>query len=52
MPPMRSSCRMNGHAILDVNRQACESLGYTRDELLGMTPTDFDIDRTPADLDR
>src|SRR5436305_3548218 len=38
-------------AILDVNRQACESLGYTRDELLGMTPADFDPDVTPADLD-
>ena len=32
--------------ILDVNRQACESLGYTRDELLGMTPLDFDPDIT------
>ena len=37
--------------ILDVNRQACESLGYTRDELLGMTPLDVDPDVTPADLD-
>jgi PAS domain S-box-containing protein len=36
--------------ILDVNRQACESLGYTREELLGMTPMDFDPDVTPADL--
>src|SRR6202011_1061198 len=26
-------------AILDVNRQACERLGYTRNELLGKTPT-------------
>jgi two-component system sensor histidine kinase/response regulator len=36
--------------ILDVNRQACESLGYTRDELLGKTPDDldFDPDITPA----
>ena len=24
--------------ILDVNTQACESLGYTRDELIGMNP--------------
>src|SRR5947209_5903570 len=37
--------------ILDVNRQACESLGYTRDELLRMTPADFDPDLTPTDLD-
>jgi two-component system sensor histidine kinase/response regulator len=39
------------HVILDVNRRACECLGYTRDELLGMTPTDFDPDVTPADLE-
>jgi PAS domain S-box-containing protein len=26
--------------IVDVNRQACESLGYTRDELIGMPATD------------
>jgi PAS domain S-box-containing protein len=34
--------------FLDVNRQACVSLGYTRDELVGMTPFDFDADITPA----
>ena len=34
--------------ILDVNRQACQSLGYTRDELIGMTPFEFDPDLTPA----
>ena len=34
--------------ILDVNRQACQSLGYTRDELIGMTPLEFDPDFTPA----
>src|SRR5262245_61315026 len=34
--------------ILDVNRRACESLGYTRDELIGMTPADFDADLTPT----
>src|SRR3954447_14030263 len=34
--------------ILDVNIQACRSLGYTRDELIGMTPLDFDSDFTPA----
>jgi PAS domain S-box-containing protein len=41
--------------ILDVNRQACESLGYTREELVGKTPLDFDPDLTPAmteELDR
>ncbi|MEO2091664.1 MAG: PAS domain S-box protein, partial [Gemmataceae bacterium] len=30
--------------VLDVNRQACDSLGYTRDELVGLTPTAFDVD--------
>ena len=29
-------------AIVDVNRQACESLGYSRDEMIGMHPGDFD----------
>ena len=37
--------------VLDVNRQACQSLGYTRDELVGMTPLDFDPDVTPAMLE-
>ena len=37
--------------ILDVNRQACESLGYTQDELTGMHPLDFDPDFTPAALE-
>src|SRR5262249_39594801 len=38
-------------AIADVNRQACASLGYTREELLGMTAADFDPDITPAGLE-
>ncbi|MCB0168261.1 MAG: PAS domain S-box protein [Anaerolineae bacterium] len=29
--------------VIDVNRQACESLGYTREELIGMTPDNYDI---------
>jgi two-component system cell cycle sensor histidine kinase/response regulator CckA len=29
--------------ILDVNRQACESLGYTREELIGNYPMRFDV---------
>jgi PAS domain S-box-containing protein len=29
--------------IIDVNRCACESLGYTREELLGKTPMVFDV---------
>ena len=30
--------------ILDVNRQACESLGYTREELVGMSPAQIDVE--------
>jgi two-component system, sensor histidine kinase and response regulator len=37
--------------VLDVNRQACQSLGYARDELLGITPLEFDPDYTSADLE-
>src|SRR5262249_55913238 len=37
--------------VLDVNRRACESLGYTRDELIGVTPAEFDSDLTPALFD-
>jgi PAS domain S-box-containing protein len=33
--------------IVDVNRAACDSLGYTRGELLGLLPKDFDTDATP-----
>jgi PAS domain S-box-containing protein len=29
--------------VLDVNRQACESLGYSREELIGKRPNDFDL---------
>ena len=34
--------------VVDVNPQACESLGYTREELTSMKPADFDtgLDRT------
>ena len=28
--------------VVELNRQACESLGYTREELIGVTPTSFD----------
>ena len=37
--------------VLDVNRQACESLGCTREELTGMHPFDFDVDLTPATIE-
>ncbi len=34
--------------VLDVNSRACQALGYSRDELIGMTPYDFDagVDRS------
>lgn len=37
-------------AIIDVNVRACESLGYTRDELTGMTACDYDPTATPEGL--
>jgi PAS domain S-box-containing protein len=37
--------------ILDVNRQACQSLGYARDELVGKTPLEFDPDLTPTRIE-
>lgn len=33
--------------MVDVNRRACESLGYSREELIGMNPYSFDPDVTP-----
>jgi len=36
--------------VVDVNRRACESLGYTREELIGMTPADFDPAVTSDDV--
>lgn len=38
----------DGGRVLDVNRAACESLGYTRDELVGLFPADFDQTVSPA----
>ncbi|MES1185325.1 MAG: PAS domain S-box protein [Myxococcales bacterium] len=38
--------------ILDVNRRACESLGFTREELIGKTAMAFDNWLTPAQLMR
>lgn len=36
--------------IVDVNQRASESLGYTRDELLGMSVPDFEINLDPGSL--
>jgi len=38
--------------IVDVNRRACESLGYTRDELIGMSPFRFDAALDDAAVQR
>jgi PAS domain S-box-containing protein len=37
--------------IIDVNRSACESLGYTWQELIGMTPMAFDVNLDRATLE-
>ena len=37
--------------VVDVNEQACTSLGYTRDELIGSAPALFDPDAVPAVLE-
>jgi PAS domain S-box-containing protein len=37
--------------IVDVNRSACESLGYTRQELIGMTLRAFDVNLDQATLE-
>jgi PAS domain S-box-containing protein len=39
-------------AVLDVNRQACESLGYSREEMIGMHPRDFDAGLDEASIAR
>jgi PAS domain S-box-containing protein len=39
-------------ALIDVNQQACESLGYSRDEMIGMHPHDFDVALDQASIAR
>jgi PAS domain S-box-containing protein len=34
--------------VLDANRNACESLGYSRDEVIGMSPEDINPDANPV----
>lgn len=36
--------------IVDANRQACESLGYVREELIGMHPREFDVNLDPNSI--
>lgn len=47
---------MTGYGLLPsgrhgVNRRACESLGYTREELIGNTPLAFHMDSYKADME-
>jgi len=37
--------------VIDVNQEACNNLGYTREELLGASPSEFDTQATPAFLE-
>ena len=37
--------------VIDVNPQACDSLGYIRDELIGMKPMEFDPNISNASLE-
>ena len=36
-----------GGIVIDVNRRACENLGYTQEELIGKTVFHFDVGLTP-----
>jgi PAS domain S-box-containing protein len=38
--------------VLDVNRQACEGLGYGREELIGKHPSDFDVGLDDTSIQR
>ena len=38
--------------LVDVNRQACQSLGYSRDELVGKHPREFDVTLDEAAINR
>src|SRR5271157_3467869 len=37
--------------VVDVNRQACESVGYTRQELIGNTPGAFHLESYQAEME-
>jgi PAS domain S-box-containing protein len=37
--------------VVDVNRQACESLGYTRQELIGKTPFAYHLDSYEPEME-
>ena len=37
--------------VVDVNREACESLGYSREELIGKSPLAFHLDSYQAEME-
>jgi len=37
--------------VIDVNRQACETMGYTREELIGKTPDAFHLESYDAEME-
>ena len=37
--------------IIDINDRGCAQLGYSRDELIGLTPYAFDIEMTPEKME-
>ena len=47
---MLSFCLTIDSIVLDVNRQACEDLGYSREELIGKHRSDFDPVSTSASI--
>ena len=38
--------------VVDVNRQACESMGWSREELIGMHPRQFDVSLDESSIER
>ena len=38
--------------VVDVNRQACESMGWSREELIGMDPREFDPELDEPSMER
>ena len=38
--------------VVDVNRQACDSLGWSREELIGMHPREFDVALDESSIQR
>ena len=48
---LSSSTTLSNRAIADVNREACDSLGYTRQEIIGKTPLAFHPDSYQQEME-